>query len=112
MAVRSHWYEIGIRLGVVKMPPPPPRNLAAHLIHVFSLWRKREQKATIAILLEACRQASVVACIRESSEEGTKSKVKLDGITYTQRLEFQLSFLHFSIVSRMMSLTQGFPNCC
>ncbi|XP_062505252.1 uncharacterized protein LOC134181937 [Corticium candelabrum] len=26
MAVRSHWYEIGIRLGVVKIVPPPPRN--------------------------------------------------------------------------------------
>ena len=24
MAVRSHWYEIDIRLGVVKIVPPPP----------------------------------------------------------------------------------------
>ena len=45
MDVRSHWYEISVHLGVDLEELSDckecfPRSLAAHLIHVFSLWRK------------------------------------------------------------------------
>ena len=78
-AVRSHWYEIGIRLGVdieelSDCQERFPRNLAARLVHVFSLWRKRVHKATLAILLEACRQVGVGAAAEKAVKKAQKSK--------------------------------------
>ena len=48
MDVRNHWYEIGIHLGVDLEELSAckecfPRNLAAHLIHVFSLEKTRAE---------------------------------------------------------------------
>ena len=79
MAVRSHWYEIGIYLGVdieelSDCQERFPRNLAARLVHIFSLWRKRVYKATLAILLEACRQAGVGAAAEKAVKKAQKSK--------------------------------------
>ena len=78
-AVRSHWYEIGIRLGVdieelADCQERFPRSLAARLVHIFSLWRKREYKATLAILLEACRQVGVGAAAEKAVKKASNQK--------------------------------------
>ena len=73
-AVRSHWYEIGIRLGVDMEELSDcqerfPQDFAARLVHIFSLWRRQVPKPTIAILLEACRQAGVGAVAEKAVRE-------------------------------------------
>ena len=78
-AVRSHWYEIGIRLGVdieelSDCQERFSRQSAARLVHIFSLWRKRVYKATLARLLEACRQAGVGAAAEKAVRKAQNQK--------------------------------------
>ena len=117
MDVRSNWYEIGIHPGVdleelfdCKDCFPKTWLLASYISSHCGENESRKQ-----LLQYSWKHGAKQVSVHASEKAVKKAKIKSEiGWNYVLSMtQISVKFFYiFSIVSRMVSLTQGFPNCC